>query len=85
MLIGGVQHLPQQWPGHAAAHCQVQVRGQPFLRFHAAAVLRFIAEDPAQVLDEPVKQRGEMDRVPGRPGVVVASRVSWVPSSLTLP
>ncbi len=40
-------------------------------------VLHVIAKVSAQVLDEPVEQRREMDRVTGGPLVVVAGRVGW--------
>jgi hypothetical protein len=39
------------------------VRGQAALGFDGGEVLHVVAEETAQVLDEPVQQRGEVDRV----------------------
>ena len=51
------------------------MRGEPPLWFDGGEVLHVVAEEPAQVLDEPVEQRREMQRVPRRPGVVVGAGV----------
>ena len=75
LVVGGGEDLAQVGAGHGAADRQVHVRGQAFLRFDGGEVLHLVAEEPAQVLDEPVDQRGEVDRVPGGPLVVVAVRV----------
>ena len=53
----------------------MDVRGEPPLRFDGGEVLQVIAEEAAQVLDEPVEQGREVQRVPCRPHVVVAVRV----------
>ena len=45
------------------------------LGFDGGEVLQVIAGEAAQVLDEPVEQRGEVQRVPGGLGVVVGVRV----------
>jgi len=45
----------------------MDVRGEPPLGFDGGEVLDVIAGEPAQVLNEPVKQRGEVQRVPGGP------------------
>ena len=58
-----------------AADGDVDVRGEPFLGFDGGEVLQVVADQAAQVLDEPVEQRGEVQRVPGRPRVVVGVRV----------
>ncbi len=75
LVVGGGEHLAQLGPGHGAAHRDVDVRGQPPLGFHGREVLHVVAEEPAKVLDEPVEQRREVQRIPGRPAVVVAVRV----------
>src|ERR1035437_9418882 len=49
----------------------MDVRGQPSLWFDGGEVLNVVAEEPAQVLDEPVEQRSEVQRVPCGPRVVV--------------
>jgi hypothetical protein len=49
----------------------MHVRGEPLLRFNGGEVLHVIAQDPAQILDEPVEQRGEVQRIPGGTLVVV--------------
>ena len=51
------------------------MRGEPALGFDGGEVLQVIAGEAAQVLDEPVEQRGEVQRVPGGAGVVVGVRV----------
>jgi hypothetical protein len=51
----------------------VDVRGEPFLGFDGGEVLQVVAEAAAQVLDEPVEQRGEGQGVPG--GAVILIRV----------
>ena len=51
------------------------MRGEPPLWFDGGEVLQVIAGVPAQVLDEPVEQRGEVQRVAGGAGVVVGVRV----------
>ena len=75
LVIGGRDDLPQIGAGDSAAECDVRVRGQTFLRLDDSEVLDVVAEVAAQVLDEPVEERGEMDRVTRRPLVVVAT---WV-------
>ena len=49
--------------------------GRGALGFDGGEVLHVVAEVAAQVLDEPVEQRGEGQRVPRRPVVVVGARV----------
>jgi hypothetical protein len=53
----------------------VDVRGQPPLRFDGGEVLEVVAGKAAQVLDEPVEQRGEVQRVPGGAAIIVGVRV----------
>ena len=75
LVIGRGEHLAQLGAGQGAAHGDVDVRGQPPLGFDGGEVLDVVAEEAAQVLDEPVEQRREVQRVPRRPLVVVAGRV----------
>jgi hypothetical protein len=49
--------------------------GRAALWFDSGEVLQVIAGEAAQVLDEPVEQRGEVQRVAGGAGVVVGVRV----------
>ena len=51
------------------------MRSEAALGFDGGEVLQVIAGVPAQVLDEPVEQRGEVQRVPRGLGVVVGVRV----------
>jgi len=53
----------------------MHVRGQPPLGFDGGEVLHVIAQDAAQVLGEPVEQRGEVQRIPRRLLVAVGGRV----------
>ena len=75
LVVGGGQDPAQLGAGDGAADGDVDVRGQPPLRFDGGEVLHVVAEVAAQVLDEPVEQRGEVQRVPGGPLVVVGARV----------
>ncbi len=75
LVVGRGEHLAQLDAGHGAADCHVHVRGEPLLRLDRGEVLEVVADEPAQVLDQPVEQRGEVQRVAGRPLVVVAVRV----------
>ena len=43
------------------------MRGKALLGFDGGEVLDVVAEEAAQVLDEPVEQRGEVPRIPGGP------------------
>ena len=61
--------------GDGAADGEVDVRGEAALWFDGGEVLQVIADVAAQVLDEPVEQRGEVQRVAGGAGVVVGVRV----------
>jgi hypothetical protein len=53
----------------------VDVRGEPSLWLDDGEVLQVVAEVAAKVLDKPVKERGEVDRVACGPLVVIASGV----------
>jgi hypothetical protein len=53
----------------------VDMRGETALGFDGGEVLQVIANKAAQVLDEPVEQRGEVQGVAGGVGVVVGVRV----------
>ena len=48
---------------------------EPFLWFDGGKVLHVVAEVAAQVLDEPVEQRREGQRVPRGPVILVGLRV----------
>ena len=75
LVVGGGEDLAQLGAGQGAADGDVDVRGEPPLGFDGGEVLDVVAEEAAQVLDEPVEQRREVQRVPGRPLVVVGGRV----------
>jgi len=60
LVIGRGQDSAQVGAGDSAADGQVDVRRQPPLRLNGGKVLHVIAEETAQVLDEPVEQRREM-------------------------
>ena len=74
LVVGRGEHLAQLGAGHGAADRHVHVRGEALLRFDRGEVLEVVAEEPAQVLDQPVEQRGEVQRVTRRPLVVVSGR-----------
>jgi hypothetical protein len=63
LVVGGGDDLAELGPGDGAADGEVDVRGEPPLGFDGGEVLQVIADIAAQVLDEPVEQRGEMQRV----------------------
>src|ERR1017187_6092498 len=75
LVVGRGDDLAQFGAGDGAADRDVDVRGEPALRFDGGEVLEVVAGEPAQVLDEPVEQCREVQRVPGRLLVVVAVRV----------
>ena len=72
LVVGRGDHLAQFAAGDGAADRHVHVRREPALRFDGGEVLQVIAAVAAQVLDEPVEQRGEVQRVPRGRGVVIA-------------
>jgi hypothetical protein len=76
LVVGRGEHPPQLGAGHGAADRHMDVRGQAALGLDGGEVLKVVAEEAAQVLDQPVEQRGEVDRVTCRPLVVVSVRVS---------
>ena len=71
LVVGRGQDPAQIGAGDRTAHGQVDVRGQTSLRFDHGEVLNVIAKEPPEVLDEPIEQRPEVQRVAGRPLVVV--------------
>ncbi len=77
LVIGGGQDLAQLGAGDGAADRDVHVRRQTALRLDGGEVLDVIADKAAQVLDEPVEQRGEVQRIAGGPGVVVDGGSGW--------
>ena len=52
-----------------------ELRCQPPLRLDGREVLDVVADEAAQILDEPVEQRRKVQRVAGRPGVVVGGLI----------
>ena len=74
-MVGGGDDLAEFGAGDGAADGEVDVRGEPPLGFDGGEVLQVIAGEAAQVLDEPVEQRGEVQRVPRGARVVVGVRV----------
>jgi hypothetical protein len=77
LVIAGGDGLPQLGAGEGAADGDVDVRGKAALRLDRGEVLDVVAEEAAQVLDQPVEQPGEVQGVAGRAGVVVGGRVGW--------
>ena len=74
-MVGRGDDLAEFGAGDGAADRDVDVRGEPPLRLDGGEVLDVVADEPAQVLNEPVEQRGEVQRVPGGCRVVVGVRV----------
>jgi hypothetical protein len=85
LVVGGGDDLPQLGAGDGATHSDVRVGGQAPLGFDGGEVLHVVAKDTAQVLGEAVEQRGEVQRIPRRPLIVVAGRVGRGASSPTRP
>ena len=65
LVIGGSDDLAELGAGDRAADGEVDVRGDAPLWFDGGEILQVIAGVAAQVLDEPVEQRGEVQRVAG--------------------
>ena len=74
-MVGGGDDLAELVPRDGAADGEVDVRGEPALGFDGGEVLQVVAGEPAQVLDEPVEQRSEVQRIPGGMLIVVGVRV----------
>ena len=74
-MVGSGEDLAELLAGDGAADGKVDMRGEPALEFDGGEVLQVIPGEPAQVLDEPVEQRGEVQCVAGGAGVVVGVRV----------
>jgi hypothetical protein len=62
--MGRGDDLAEFFARDGAAYRDMDVRRQPPLRLDRGEVLNVVADVPAQVLDEPVEQRGEVERVP---------------------
>lgn len=77
-MVSGGQDLTQVRTRNGAAHSDVDVRREPSLRLDSAEILHVIAEVSAQVLNEPVEQCGEVQRVSCGALVVVAGRIGGV-------
>ncbi len=75
LVVGRGQDPPQLGAGDGATHREVHVRGEAFLGFDGGEVLHVVTEVAAQVLNEPVEQRREGQRIPGRPVIVIGGRV----------
>src|SRR5260370_2469061 len=76
LMVGGGDDLPEVRSGDGAADRDVRMRSEPALRFDGDEVLDVVAEVAAQILDEPVQQRGEVDGIPHCPPVVIAGRIN---------
>jgi hypothetical protein len=76
LVIGRGQDLAQLGAGDGAPDRNVDVRGETALWLNGGEVLDVVPGEAAQVLNEPVEQRGEADRIPHGPQVVVSGRVS---------
>jgi hypothetical protein len=85
LVVGGGQYLAQFGAGQGAADGDVDVGGQAPLGFDGGEVLEVVAEEAAQVLDEPVEQRREVQRVPRRPLVSYFAGSAGAPSGRTRP
>ena len=85
LVVGGGQDAADLGPGHGAAHGDVDVRGEPPLGFDGGEVLQVAAEVATQVLDEPVEQGGEGQRVAGGAIIMVGGRVGGCPVQPTRP
>jgi hypothetical protein len=75
LVVGGGQDLAELSAGDGPADGDVDVEGEAALGFDGGEVLHVLAEVAAQVLDEPVEQRDEGQRVAGGLVVVVGGRV----------
>ena len=75
LVVGGGDDLAEFGAGDGAADGDVDVRGEPPLGFDGGEVLEVMADEAAQVLDEPVEQRGEVQRVAGGVAIIVGVRV----------
>ena len=75
LVIGRGGNGPQLCSGNRTPDGGVEVRRTPFLRFDGAEVLHLPPHTAPGVLPEPIHQRREVDRVAGRPPVVIPLRV----------
>ena len=75
LVVGGSQDAAELGTGDGAADGDVDMGGEAPLGFDGGEVLHVLAEVAAQVLDEPVEQRGEGQRVAGGLVVVVGGGV----------
>jgi hypothetical protein len=64
-VVGRGDDLAELGAGDRAADRDVDVRGEPPLRFDGCEVLEVMADKAPQVLNEPVEQRRKVQRVPG--------------------
>ena len=76
LVVGRGDHLAQFAAGDGAAQRHVHVRRETALRLDGGEVLKVTAAVAAQVLDEPVEQRGEVQRVPRGRHIVIAVRIN---------
>ena len=70
--VGGGNHLPQELTRNRATQRGMDVRGEPALWFEDREVLHVVTDRAAQVLDEPVPQLRQVQRIEG--GAAGASR-----------
>lgn len=69
------EYLAQFGAGDGAADRDVHVRSQAALRLDRREVLHVLAAEPAEVRDESVEQRSEVQRVPRGTAIVVGIRI----------
>ncbi len=75
LVIRRRRDLAEQHPRDRPAHRRMQMRRQAALRFQAGEILDVVPHRPAQVLPETVHELGKVDRVAGRPPIVIRHRI----------
>jgi hypothetical protein len=81
LQVGALGDRLDHLPGNRTAQGGVQVRGQAPLWFDAGEVLDLVTGSPAQVLDPPVHELGEVQRIQRRAPVVIPTRVHRDPAA----
>ena len=79
LVVGRGGDLPQFDPGDRPSQREVDVRRQPALRLDRGEVLHVPADEPAQVLHEPVHRPGEVQSISRSTDVVVSVGVDRRP------
>ena len=75
LVVGRGQHAAQLGPGNGAPQRDVDMGSQAPLGLDGGKILDLCAEVTAQVLNKPVEQRGERQRVPRRLVIGIPGRV----------